>query len=424
MAGAAAGTGEEGRIATLDILRGIAVMGILAMNIPAFAMPEAAYTSPAAYGGSEGLNRIVWAINFILVDGKMRGFFGMLFGASMLLVIDRAEAKGENGAAVHFRRMAWLFVLGAIHFYFIWWGDILTLYALCGMAAFMACRLPARAMIGLIAALLAVQAVQMGSISARFLDRQARAAAPDATPEDVARWTRMDQGFRPPPDRLAEDLALHRGPYAGLVHNRMTERTNEPLNGFLFIGAETIAYMLIGMLGLRSGFLTGAWDRRRYRQVAFWGIALGGAGFAALAWAVLASGFDSAVVAAAQFSGTELPRLLMIPGYAALVILLTAKGGWLVDRIAAAGRAAFTNYLGTSILMTALFYGHGFGLYGRLERWQLYPIVFAVWALMLSWSKPWLDRFRYGPFEWLWRSLARWQMQPMRRRLTPSSLRA
>ncbi|HEY6917281.1 MAG TPA: DUF418 domain-containing protein, partial [Allosphingosinicella sp.] len=224
--------------------------------------------------------------------------------------------------------------------------------------------------------------------------------------------------------RVAEDLALHRGPYAGLVHDRMTERTNEPLNGFLFIGAETIAYMLIGMLGLRSGFLTGAWDRRRDRQVAFWGIVLGGAGFAALAWAVLASGFDSAVVAAAEFSGTELPRLLMIPGYAALVILLTAKGGWLVDRIAAAGRAAFTNYLGTSILLTALFYGHGFGLYGRLERWQLYPIVFAAWALMLSWSKPWLDRFRYGPFEWLWRSLARWQMQPMRRRLTPSSLRA
>jgi uncharacterized protein len=107
----------------------------------------------------------------------------------------------------------------------------------------------------------------------------------------------------------------------------------------------------------------------------------------------------------------------MIVAHAALIILLTRRGGALVQRIAAAGRAAFTNYLGTSILVTTLFYGYGFGLYGQLGRAEVYLVVLAVWALMLLWSKPWLDRYRYGPFEWLWRTLARGKVQPMRKPL-------
>ena len=114
----------------------------------------------------------------------------------------------------------------------------------------------------------------------------------------------------------------------------------------------------------------------------------------------------------------------MILGYAALIILLTRRGGWLVDRIAAAGRAAFTNYLGASILMTGLFYGWGLGWFGSLSRVELWLVVITMWALMLAWSKPWLDRFAYGPFEWLWRSLARWKIQPMRKRIPARNLAA
>jgi len=106
-------------------------------------------------------------------------------------------------------------------------------------------------------------------------------------------------------------------------------------------------------------------------------------------------------------------RPLMIVGWACLIILL-ARPGALNRRIAAAGRMAFTNYLGTTILCTTLFYGYGFGLYGHLSRAGLYLVVFAVWALMLLWSKPWLEHFRYGPFEWLWRSLARLRLQPIK----------
>jgi uncharacterized protein len=117
-------------------------------------------------------------------------------------------------------------------------------------------------------------------------------------------------------------------------------------------------------------------------------------------------------------------RLLMIVATGALIILMTRNGGPLIDRIAAAGRAAFTNYLGTSILMTTLFYGYGFGLFGELSRAELWLVVASMWILMLLWSKPWLDRFQYGPLEWLWRSLARGSLQPMRRLPMPAATEA
>jgi len=112
-------------------------------------------------------------------------------------------------------------------------------------------------------------------------------------------------------------------------------------------------------------------------------------------------------------------RPVMAAGYAALIILLTRRGGRLAARLAAVGRAAFSNYLGTSLIAAFVFYGWGLGYYGyasRSEAWLLVPI---VWAIMLLWSKPWLDRFQYGPMEWVWRSLARWQVQPMRKRPEP-----
>jgi len=173
--------------------------------------------------------------------------------------------------------------------------------------------------------------------------------------------------------------------------------------------------MLLGMAGLRSGFLTGAWDRRLYARIAWMGILAGGAAEAAIAGWTMHTGFSPLAVFADYMLVSSPFRLVMAGGYAALIILLGWHTGSIVRRIAAAGRAAFTNYLGTSLIASALFYGYGLGLYGRLDRVEAWLIAPVVWALMLAWSKPWLDRFRYGPFEWLWRSLARGAFQPMRR---------
>jgi uncharacterized protein len=406
---------EPHRIATLDTLRGVAVMGILAMNIVAFAMPRPAYFNPLAYGGSSE-DLIAWFVSFVLVDGKMRGFFSFLFGASMLLVIERAEAAGASPASVHYRRMAWLLVIGLCHLYFIWWGDILTLYATIGLIAFAFREQEVRSLVRWAIGLMLVDLLLMTSIATFFSSAEAAANAPGASAQAVAIWQDASRDFAPlTAPALAADLSTYRGGYAGILSHRVEEMLIAPLIGPLIIGWETLAYMLLGMAGLKSGFLTGAWERRRYVRTAALTLSIAVPAYALLGWLTYRSGFHIPTLFALVMAATAPLRLLMIVGYASLVILLTAGGGPLVERIAAAGRAAFTNYLGTSLVMTTLFYGYGLGLYGSLSRLELWLPMLAMWIVMLAWSKPWLDRFRYGPLEWLWRSLARWRIQPMRR---------
>jgi uncharacterized protein len=404
------------RIATLDILRGVAVMGILAMNIVAFAMPMQAYFSPVAYGGGGVEDVATWFVNFVFVDGKMRGFFSFLFGASMLLVVERAAAAGRSGASIHYRRMFWLLLFGLAHLYLIWWGDILSHYALVGMIAYLFHRLSTRALVKWAIALLVVEFAFFASGAVFFFLAQAAAAAPGASAETIAAFQSMSHDFTPLAGAaLGEDLALYRGAYADIVGHRVGAMLFAPLIQLPFFGPETLAYMLLGMAGLKSGFLTGAWDRARYRRAAAVALAIAVPAYVALAAANLAMDFRFPELFAISMAATVPFRPVMVVGYAALVVLLTRRGGLLVERIAAAGRAAFTNYLGTSIVMTTLFYGYGLGLYGHVGRLELYLFVLAMWALMLLWSKPWLERFRYGPFEWLWRSLARGRLEPMRR---------
>jgi uncharacterized protein len=185
-------------------------------------------------------------------------------------------------------------------------------------------------------------------------------------------------------------------------------------------GWETLGYMLFGMAALKSGFFKGEWSDASYRKTMLIGFGIGIPAYAVLAWLLTQDGFTVPMIMAIVMAGTTPFRPLMIMATAALIILLTRSGGRLVERIAAAGRAAFTNYLGTSIIMTSLFYGYGLGLYGTMSRAELWLAVIPMWGLMLLWSKPWLERYSYGPFEWLWRSLARGEVQPMRKALAPA----
>jgi uncharacterized protein len=410
-------TTEPGqRIATLDIVRGVAVMGILAMNIVAFAMPPAAYINPAAYGSTAPMDFSVYAFNFVLIDGKMRGLFSFLFGASMLLVIEKAEAKGENAASVHFRRQLVLLLFGALHFYLIWYGDILFGYALIGMIAWLFRRKPTRVLIvwGIIFVLL--EFAMMAGMAASATDLARAVTEPGVSADTLRSWTEMTSYVRiPTAAELSEQLGLILGPWSGVAHYQLTEHRYDPLIFSLMFGPETLGYMLFGMAALKSGYLTGQWSDERYQRAAIAGFAIAIPCYLLLAWLIFSNGFSIPSLFAFSMAATVPIRPVMVAAIAALIILLTRQGGWLTGRIEAAGRAAFTNYLGTSILMTGLFYGWGLGLYGELGRAQLWLVVLAMWVVMLAWSKPWLDRFQYGPFEWLWRSLARWKVQPMRK---------
>jgi uncharacterized protein len=405
------------RIITLDIIRGIAVMGIFSVNITAFAMIEGAYFNPPAYGGYDGANLWLWAANLIVIDGKMRSLFSMLFGASMLLVIQRAEAKGESPVKVHFSRMAVLFAIGWLHYHFIWFGDILKDYALVGCVAFLFRKKSVRALTGWAIGFYLLGMLIFGSYLAQILQWDQAAHAAGASRAVINDWNDFARMIYPSTADIAKDLALYRGSWLGIAYHFVVEKAFGWTKGTMVFGPETLGLMLFGMAGFKSGFLTGEWDNQRYKKWAVVGLTLGALASIVLAYADIRSHFYSPLVFGGFILWLAPFRVLMAFGYAALIILLTRNLGWLSQRIAATGRAAFTNYLGTSLIATFVFYGWGLGYYGHAERWQAWLLVPTVWAIMLFWSKPWLDRFNYGPLEWVWRSLARGRLQPFRRRV-------
>ena len=408
------GSALDTRWIELDALRGFAVMGILAMNIIAFALPEDAYFLPRVPGTGPATAADVgsWIAAFLLFDGKMRGLFSLLFGASLYLVAERAEAAGHSAARVHYSRMFWLGLFGAAHFFLIWWGDILFLYAVIGCFAFLMRGAATRTLIVtalvVYAAGFAILCLSLGTM----FSIQAAAQVPGASPASVERFAAMMEGFSAAAQE--KEIALFRSGYGAILDFRLSQWWR-PLNLLFQAGTETFPLMLLGMAGLRSGFMTGTWDRRRYRQLLGALLLPGMLIYAVLAALNWSRGFDPIFSLNLVVAWSLPARLMTTIGYAALFMLIirTMRSGGVLPWIAATGRAAFTNYLGTSIVMTTLFYGYGFGLFAQVPRAALYGIVAAMCGVMLLWSKPWLDRYRYGPLEWLWRSLARGRPQPM-----------
>ena len=403
------------RIASLDVIRGVAVMGIFSVNVVAFAMIFPAYMNPGAYGGYTGENLAIWLANFVLIDGKMRGLFSILFGASMLLIIDRAKASGRSPAKTHYARMAVLLLFGLFHFYVIWFGDILALYAMVGMVAYLFAKRSTKTM--LVWALgLFVASIALFSFASNQMRRGDIAAhAPMAKTKDIREWNENIGFLTGNPVLNAKETAQALKPLPERVEHMVSERGTEPFATIIVFGPSTLALMLIGMAGYRSGFLTGAWDRRRYRRVALWCLSIGAAGSLLIGLWLISSNFYVPLVFYANLALAMPFQVMMALGYAALIILLARDGGPISDRVTAVGRTAFTNYLGTSIIAALIFFGDGLALFGKMSRFEAWLFVPFFWALMLAWSKPWLDRFRYGPFEWAWRSLARWEIQSMRK---------
>ncbi|MDB5667780.1 MAG: hypothetical protein JWL74_730 [Alphaproteobacteria bacterium] len=403
------------RIVTLDVVRGVAVMGILVVNIISFAMPEGAAMNPLLFGVNGAADLLSWAVSFVFFEGRMRGLFSFLFGASMLLVIERAQAGARSPARVHYARMGWLLVFGLLHFFFVWMGDILTLYAVAGMVAFAFRDSSRPAMLAMAGAMLILNFAIYGLLTVGLYTTEAMATGPGAPLELQQAWQASQSGLSHyDPAHLGEILALYRGPYDRLLDHVAMVAQSRLTWSFMLAGPETLAYFLFGMAAYRSGFLTGAWERRRYFRTALIGFGISLPAYGAFAWLLVETGFHPPTAFAIETVSIPI-RPAAIFAAAALIILVARPGGMLTERIAAAGRAAFTNYLGTSILMTLIFYGWGFARFGHYGRAELWTFVGGACLLMLLWSKPWLDRFRYGPFEWLWRSLARGRIEPLRR---------
>jgi uncharacterized protein len=368
------------RHVTLDALRGFAVMGILLINIIAFSMPDLAFVSPEIYGGTTPADYGAWIVSFILVDGKMRGLFTLLFGASMMLVVERAEANGQSPARVHYSRLFWLAMFGLAHFFFLWWGDILFLYAGAGCVLFLMRNWEARTLIKWGVIFYCAMALLLTGGMATILALQIAVAAPAAGPEALADYQEAIQqiGF----NDAQSQLTVYLGSYADILNDKLAHRWSLPLQNLILAPIETIPIMMIGMGLYKNRFMLGEWDTQDYWRIGLWLTAIGlvvQTGLAAIAMAV---DYEPLWMFNITQAWAAFPRLILTIGYAALLVILIKRiaGSGILERVASAGRAAFTNYLGTSIVCTFIFYGWGLGLMGSIGRAQAYLFVLGVWA--------------------------------------------
>ncbi len=417
MSATPAATGED-RSVSIDAVRGFAILGILLMNIVGMGLPAFAYIDPTYAGGSTGADLWTWAINNVLTDGKMRALFTMLFGASTVLIAERAEGARPGPVQTHYRRMFWLFVIGMLHAYFLWWGDILVTYALAGLFIFPFRRLNVRLQMGIgvvvLAVLLSANLFLADQLKALYL----AASAPGARPAALQAWQEASQLVSPSQTLKALEITGYRGGVMDALQVRA--QAASLIQMYLMPTGEipeAIGQMFIGMALFRTGFFTLKWSTRAYGVTIFIGYLLAVPATAWLAWQLQQSHFEPLTLNRLE-AWQQVSRPLIALAHASVLLLIVRAGSAqrLVDRLAAAGRMAFSNYLMTSIITTLVFCGFGLGLFGRLSRFQELVVVAGVWAFIVAWSKPWLARFHYGPFEWAWRSLVRWSPQPFLRR--------
>jgi uncharacterized protein len=398
---------DQQRIQSLDVLRGFAVLGILLMNIQHFSMLEPAYINPTAYGDLTGLNKLVWVLSHLLADSKFMSMFSILFGASALLVITKAEAAGRKPAGLHYRRNLWLLLIGHLHAYLFWSGDILVTYATCAFWVYFFRKRSVRALliIGLLLVLVPVGLWLFFGLSMEYWP-------PESVAETMKSW-------QPSAEVVAHENQVYRDGLGAQLADRATKSFGHQT--FLFL-IHTLwragGLMLVGMALLKSGVLGGLRSRVFYLRGAIIGAAIG---FPLVGYGIFINFQKGWTLEFSMFLGSQINEVgsLFVCWCYICLLVLAVKSSVLraaLARLAMVGRMALSNYLGQTLVCTTLFYGHGLGLFGSVERTGQLLIVLGVWALQLLVSPLWMKRFRFGPMEWLWRSLTYGRRQPMLRR--------
>ena len=395
------------RMDSLDVLRGFAILGILVMNIQAFSMVAQAYINPTIAGSMAGLDFWLWAIAHVGFEGKFLGLFAALFGAGLVVMAERSEARGVNLWRRHRRRMGLLGLIGLIHAYGIWYGDILFIYAVIGLIAFLFRRASIRRLLTFAAVFYLVPVVVALVMTGLFFTMPAS----EYQAVVQAHW-------QPPAEAVSAQQAAYRSGWLGQMAQRIPDAATMHLMALpLQEGWRVLALMLAGMAALKAGLLSGDWPVRRYARVGllalFAGLPLVSAGVAfnqATGWEMKTSLYLGRLF---NHFGAPLITLSWVCG----VLIILKRGHWtpLLARLRAVGRMALSAYLLTSVLCVTVFYGHGLGLYGQADRLDQWIVVVAVWAVLLVTAPAWLHRFYVGPMEWLWRWGVQGQRPPWRR---------
>lgn len=383
---------ESERVGSLDLLRGIAVLGILAMNIQAFSMILVSAFNPSAYGDLTGLNKLVWLFTYVFIEQKFYTIFTILFGAGILLMKKRALDAGRPARDLHYRRMTWLLLFGFVHAYLIWSGDILAGYAFTGMLIYWFAGKSTRLLITLAVVCMALPfALQIGVFMAM-------------PPEQLEEFKQFWQ-----PNQFAVELETNAylGSWLDQMGPRITQAVQLQMQAVFFGGALRLgAPMFLGMALFQSRVLSAERSDAFYWKGLVAGFGIGFTLVIIAAFRRLAAGF----VFETEFNNfiNYWGAPFVAFGYICAVMLIykNLKRGVIGRSLMAVGRMAFTNYILQSLICTFIFYGHGLGLFGQVPRTAQALVVIGVWIFLMIISPWWLKYYRYGPLEWLWRSLA------------------
>ena len=415
------------RITAIDTLRGFALLGILLMNIIGFSMYLTAYDNPTVTGGATGPNLAVWAVLHVLAEGKMRCLFSLVFGASVILLTARLEKTGE-AADIYYRRTIWLGLFGIAHAYLLWVGDILYPYALCGLLLYPFRKMSAKGLLtlGSVFLLMTAAAYVLDGFSQKERIQKARAAQAAAArgeklteeqQEQKEDYERNEKKRLPDAAALQKDAAKWRGSVLDVIKVRASligKFHSSPY--YSSFNWDIWSMMFIGMGLMKLGVLAGRSSIRTYAWMAIAGYAIGLPVNIYTAYLIIRSNFDP-LVQTFTASTYDLGRLSVALGHLGIIMLIckTKTMQWLTNSLGAVGQMALSNYIMHSIVCAFIFTGYGLAMYGRLQRYQVYYVVAAIWIFQMIVSPIWLRHFRFGPLEWGWRSLTYWKKQPMRR---------
>lgn len=406
------------RIRSIDTLRGVALLGILLLNIIAFSNPFAAYFNPTVDGADSGLNLAVALTVDIWFEGAFRTIFSMLFGAGLLIFIAKPGADEVAVKSLYYRRTLLLICFGLFNAYvLVWAGDILYAYGMTGLLLYFFRDFPAKklatfaALIFLLLGLLHTGLHFNGRMITEAYQEVAALPAgtslSDEQQQAVANYNAyLDQLFMAP-EQIAAEIEARQG---GYVSNFIvTAENNIVLQTFVFLINnlwDTGAMMLLGMAFMKWKIFDASRSISFYTKMTLFGF---GVGLFVNTWEVItfvSSDYAPYWVATARPT-YDVGRLGMALGYIGFVMLICKLGIFSLLRhaLACVGQMALTNYLSQSFICNVIFMGFGFGLFAQLERFQIYYVVFGVWIFQLIFSVYWLKHYRFGPAEWLWRSL-------------------
>jgi uncharacterized protein len=380
-----------GRIASLDVLRGLGVLGMLAAHIQLFAFPSLARWNPTAYGDLSGLNFWIWLVNSVLADGKFISIFAMLVGASILMMAGESGDRPVPAWRTHARRMTALLLLGLTHAYLLWYGDMLVALGLCGAVVFFARGLSPRW-------LLILGSVVFATASALSLAVTWWTAQSD--PVALFLW---NEQWTPRPDVIALEIAQYRGGWMEQMAHRVPAAWESHTWSFAMrVFWQTTGLMLLGMALFKLGVLTGRRPQAFYARMALVGFGIGALLISLGLWRSFSTQWDLLDYVLVSQELRYWGNLLVALGWIALVILACQRN-WPVRLLAGVGRMALSNYLLQTLICTTIFYGHGLGLFGQIDRAGQFAIVIGIWAFQLVASSVWLSYFASGPVEWVTR---------------------